>query len=150
MPEAEPGVQIGAGPVAVTPSAYSQSMAEPVRIDWTHDEMGECVAEVGEPIRWQKINRKTGHPGLAQTGRTVVRIFKQGTSSSRGSPLTGGPTRSCAATRLESPTATRPRQARPEALSGVAAMSAQRQPPAVTADQHRSVDESESAGLAGF
>lgn len=52
-------------------------MAEPIRVEWIHDEMGECVAEVGKPVRWRRIDRRSGRPGIWQEGATVVRIYEE-------------------------------------------------------------------------
>ena len=47
----------------------------PTRIEWTHDG-DECVAEVGQPIKWRKPEdyRKRRRVGAWRYGRTVVAI----------------------------------------------------------------------------
>jgi hypothetical protein len=43
------------------------------KITWMHDG-DECVAEVGQPLKWQKIDPKMGRPGMLSVGQTVVGI----------------------------------------------------------------------------
>ena len=49
----------------------------PIRIEWIHDG-DECVAEVGQPIKWRKPETfKRGRvvrAGMWRTGRTVLAI----------------------------------------------------------------------------
>jgi hypothetical protein len=48
--------------------AVSERQAK--RITWLHDS-DECVAELGEPLRWRAVRPKRGRPGGWRIGRTV-------------------------------------------------------------------------------